>query len=156
MPVEYADFSPSQFDRPIPLEDRDHWLVAPVIRNRDSGVLTKSNWECQIDTLKLAEAEYETHSFGHWANGWFELVLVHPDHVAAVAEIEESLFDYPILDEVHYSCTEWEAVHEYWGRMRLKDRVDLCQREGVSIFAARYDSVPSECYERIQYWVNEG
>jgi hypothetical protein len=156
MPIPYSDFRPTQFDHPIPIFDRDHWLVAPVIRNRDSGTLTQSNWECQLDALELAQAEYEIHSFGHWANGWFEIVLVHPDHIDVVEEIEAALIDYPILDEEHYSNTEWEAVHEYWNKMRLEDRIELCHSEGASIFSARHDLVPMKCHERIQYWVNEG
>ena len=155
MPTIYSNFRPTQFDNLIQVEDRSDWLVAPVIRNRDSGILTQSNWECQLDALDLAETEYEVHGFGHWANGWFEIVLVHPDHADAVEELEASLAIYPILDEYHYSNAEWEAVHDYWGKMSLKERIDLCQREGASIFSSRHESVPTECYERIQYWVNE-
>ena len=155
MPTPYSDFRPTQFDHPIPIADRDHWLVAPVIRTRDSGILTQSNWECQIDTLDAAKAEYEIHCFEHWANGWFEIVIVHPDHAEVVEELEASLYDYPVLDENHYGQAEFRAVQEYWMDMRLKDRIELCQREGASIFSARNDAVPTECYERIQYWVNE-
>lgn len=156
MPIPYSQFRPTQFDHQITIEDRDHWLVAPVIRTRDSGILTQSNWVCQIDALELAMAEYETHCFGHWANGWFEVVLVHPDHIEVVEEIEAALIDYPILDEGHYSRTETEAINEYWSKMRLKDRIKLCRSEGASIFSARSDLAPAKCFERIQYWVNEG
>jgi hypothetical protein len=155
MPIPYSDFRPTQFDHPITIEDRNDWLVAPVIRNRDSGILTESNWECQLDSLELVTAEYEIHSFGHWANGWFEIVLVHPDYEDVLEEVEAALIDYPILDETHYANLEWDIVHEYWNKMRLKDRIALCRSEGASIFSARHDLAPAKCFERIQYWVNE-
>ena len=156
MPTLYSNFRPTQFDHPIQIEDRSDWLVAPVIRNRDSGIMTQSNWECQLDALALAMTEYEVHSFGHWANGWFEIVLVHPDHADVVEELEASLADYPILSEAHYSNAEWEAVYRYWENMRLRERIRLCNDEGASIFSARHDEVPVGCYERIKYWINEG
>lgn len=156
MPIPYSQFCPTQFDYQIPIEDRADWFLAPVIRTRDSGIMTQSNWECQIDALELAMAKYEVHSFGHWANGWFDIILVDPEHVEVVEEIEASLIDYPILDEAHYANAEWEAIRDYWERMRLKERIRLCKSEGASIFSARHGAVPPECIDRIKYWVNEG
>jgi hypothetical protein len=156
MPITYSQFSPTPFDHNIPIEDRNDWIVAPVSRNRDSGILTESNWICQLDALELVMAEYEIHRFGHWANGWFEIVLVHPDHIEVVEELEAALIDYPILDEAHYCRTEAEAIDDYWHKMHMSDRIKLCHSEGESIFSARNDRVPVKCFERIQYWVNEG
>lgn len=155
MATIYADFRPTQFDRNIRLDEHNDWIVAPVIRNRDSGILTESNWECQLDTLELAQAEYEIHRFGHWAHGWFDIALVHPDHAEVVEEIENRLVDYPVLNEDHYSRAEFEAIQDYWENMRLRERVELCHENAVSIFSARHDTAPEGCYERIQYWVNE-
>lgn len=157
MTIPYSEFSPTQFDTHQYLEDREDWLVAPVSRTRDSDVLTESNWEAQKIQLDLAEAEYEIHRWGHWGPGWFEIVLVHPDHAETIEELEARLMDYPILDEIDYYNLEHEAVQEYWMNMRLKDRIELCHDNDMSIFAARADAVPEgDIYNRIVYWVNEG
>lgn len=161
MPTTYSAFRPTQFDNHITLPDREDWLVAPVSRNRDSGVLTESNWEAQLATLDHVGAEYEIHRWGHWGPGWFEICLIHPDHAQVVEELEASLMDYPILDESDYCNREHEAVQKHWNHMRLKDRIELCKECEVSIFTARRDDVfnepvMGELYNRIAYWINEG
>jgi hypothetical protein len=156
MPIPYSKFSPTQFDPHQYLEDREDWLVAPASRTRDSGVLTESNWEAQLAALDHVRAEYEIHRWGHWGPGWFEIVLVHPDHSEVVESLEYALEDYPVLDDSDYSNREQEAVFDYWGTMTLKERIRLCSSEGASTFAARRDTPPVECFDRITYWVNEG
>jgi len=58
----------------------------------------------------------EVHRFGHWACGWFEIILVRPDTNAAktAEEIEAALADYPILDECDHSEREMGAANETW------------------------------------------
>ena len=59
--------------------------------------------------------------------------------VAIGEDIENSLADYPILDEEHFSELEWEEKHEYWEACSIKERVELCRKARTSIFAARRD-----------------
>ena len=52
--------------------------------------------------------------FGHWACGWYEIVVVRPlsaAHAQACA-IEEELERYPILDEEDFSARESRAEDE--------------------------------------------
>jgi hypothetical protein len=53
---------------------------------------------------------------GHWACGWFELIIVQPDCNAAVVAyvIEGMLEGYPILDETDFGEREQEAANLTW------------------------------------------
>jgi hypothetical protein len=130
------------------------WLVAPVGLNRDSKALERSNWAvvtADIHSVPCSHADTEIHRFGHWACGWFEIMLIRPGTPAAdCAEAwENALSDYPVASDEHYSELESREVYECWSRMSLKDRVYECQRARVSVFAARRDEVPERVYERL-------
>jgi len=58
----------------------------------------------------------EVHNFGHWACGWFEIMIVRPGSPAeAIAEgIESRLSDYPILNEDDHTEREQVAADETW------------------------------------------
>ncbi len=42
------------------------------------------------------------------------------------------------------SIDAWAEAEQYWESLPIKYRVELCAEAGVSIFAARRDSIPSE------------
>ena len=147
-PECYGGFSP----------DGDYLILS---RNRDSDLLSESNWNCACKSLgaeafdsgRDAEAFAERPNVyhwraGHWACGWVEYLMVRadaPDDVQdAAGEIVCSLADYPVLNEDDFSEREFNAACEAWERYNLADRVDLCQRAGISIFAARRDDMPSD------------
>lgn len=113
----YRDFRPTQFDSHISVAGQEDWFVAPVSRTRDSGVLDNSNFESALKSFEECNsANYETHRFGHYGPGWFELILVRPDSDAekCALEIESALADYPILDDTDHSAREHEAAMEAW------------------------------------------
>ena len=129
--IPYSKFRPSQFDTAgLGLEERQDWLVVDVARNRDSDVLTRHNFATAVEVLGDSE-DVEVHRFGHWANGWFEIILVRPGSMAegAAHEVEAALADYPILgseDAFQEACqAEAEAV---WKDYRVKDRIEYIQR----------------------------
>jgi hypothetical protein len=114
----YSEFAPTGFDRHINIDDddgdsREDWIVAPVGIDRDTAcAITLSNWQCCIDDLESSDIEYEIHRFGHWANGWFEILLIKPTERGAawIYDTERAIADYPILDEMKLS--ELEHDHE--------------------------------------------
>lgn len=114
----YGDWAPTPFDSPQYLEDRDAWLVAPVILTRDSGPLERSNWETVRRDILAADAgeDVETHRFGHWGPGWFEVVLVRPGTPAeAVArDWAARLKDYAVADEEALAREELDEADESW------------------------------------------
>lgn len=107
----YSTFSPTGFDsKGSFLPEQGDWLVAPCKRNRDSQSLDLSNWDKQIERLGGEHAQrVQIHRFGHWACGWFEIVLINPRSKKAKIgrEIEKELENYPVLDENDFSTREW-------------------------------------------------
>ena len=117
----YSNFQPTGLDiKGLNLKDQQNWYVLPVQRTRDSETLETSNWHTAISLLDALddtsdETPYETHSFGHWACGWFEIILINPNNDDAcklACEIVSSLADYPVLDDEHYSSLEWDDFEE--------------------------------------------
>jgi hypothetical protein len=143
----YRDFQPTGFDpKGLALYDQQDWYVVPNCgRNRDSGP-EESNFFVALKMLGGESETVEVHRFGHWACGWFEIIIVNPDSPqAAIAEdIERCLAEYPLLDDDDFSEREWNEASEYWYRLSLNDRMELCREHGASIFAARRDTIPDE------------
>lgn len=113
----YSKFRPTGFDSHINFDnDREAWLVLPCGRNRDSECLDESNFATALKILGGEREDVEVHRFGHWACGWFEIILVRPDSAAAkeAEEIEAALANYPVLDDNDYSEREHEAANETW------------------------------------------
>jgi hypothetical protein len=114
----YKDFKPTAFDGHYPVDNREHWLLAPVARNRDSGPLERSNFRCFAGELgEESETTYEIHRFGHWGPGWFEIILINPENQEAVnkaLEMESALENYPVLNEDDYCQLETEEANQIW------------------------------------------
>jgi len=111
----YSEYAPTGFDdRGIVLDDRQKWLVVPVGQNRDSGCLDLSNFQTALEMLGDESETVEVHRFGHWACGWLEIIIVAPDSEAQAKaqEIQDSLENYPVLDDDDHSKREYDASIE--------------------------------------------
>ena len=143
----YQGFVPSGFDSHIHIyaheegeEDVNDWLVAPVTRNRDSDVLEESNWAVVLSDLGGEGDNVQIHRFGHWACGWFEIVLVRAGSPEAKSaeEWEAALEHYPIADENDLSEREHEAAYEIWTTCySVKERIDYIRRASKHEFEFR-------------------
>ena len=143
----YGEYAPTGFDhKGAFLPDQQDWLVAPVGQNRDSGPLDQSNFRVVLKDLGDESETVEVHRFGHWACGWFEIIIVKPGTPQAdkLEEWERALSDYPVASDEDYSELECETAAEYWERMGLRERAEWCERFDVSIFAARRDYIPED------------
>lgn len=100
--------------------DYREWLVAPCGTNRDADACTRANWETQLASFKKADAsgeDYNTCEFGHWACGWFSIVLVKPGSACAriALEFKEHLVEFgSVLDEDKLTEFEDEDAQETW------------------------------------------
>ncbi len=151
----YRTYRPTNCDTPgLGCEDRQDWLVAPVSITRDSECLGRSNWSVVTGDVitRSATEDWEIHRFGHWACGWFEIMLVRPGSMAHMVcdEWSSALEDYPIASDDHFSELEYSEACEYWERASLRERVYECQRAGVSVFAARRDECPERVLDRLR------
>jgi len=133
----YGAWSPTAFDAPQYLEDREGWIVAPVILTRDSGPLERSNWETVRRDILAADAgeDVETHRFGHWGPGWFEIVLIRPGSPAeAVArEWAASLEGYAVADEEALAREELEEAGQSWEDWGRSDWIRALEREHAGL-----------------------
>jgi hypothetical protein len=142
----YQDHTPTSFDRHI-CSELDGFFMGPCSLNRDSGILQTVNFGIAAELIMKSSNHEETavHRFGHWACGWYEILLIHPDDIEALkvaASLASSLADYPSLDDEAFSEAEFEAASVAWEGMRISDRIEACSRYRVSIFAARRDTIP--------------
>lgn len=144
----FSDFRPTQFDHHVTVDGREHWLVAPVSRTRDSEPMEESNFHVALESLGGESSTVEVHRFGHWGPGWFELILIDPSDAKKVKEgedIAKALGNYPVLDDADLSRREHEEALATWRSNPLSYRVEMCSRAGVCIFAARRnDELPDD------------
>lgn len=150
----YREFQPTGMDpKGLGLDDKQDWLVAPNGTNRDADLRTRANWEAQEKLLAEVDPEGKDHSvyrFGHWGNGWFEIILVRPETKAAEVAEECDCSDYPVLMDDVYNRLEQEEKQAEWKRARLKERIELCNKAGINIMASRRDDMPEAVSEFIQ------
>ena len=126
----YDDWSPTQFDSNIDI-DRSDWLVMPVMQTRDSGPLDQSNFACFLDALGGESETVEVHRFGHWGPGWFEIIIIDPNDVAAQSvayDCARALQDYPVLNDADHSIRESEAEMESWQTWAGSDFSRACEK----------------------------
>lgn len=115
----------------------DSWLVGPCGRSRESDLIEESNFAVAVSRLSMIDsdkADYEVIRFGHFAVGWIDEIVTRPGSAcaAAASKMRESLEDYPILDEDHYSYLEQEYESSNWSSI-LSD----LRRQVVQTFKRR-------------------
>lgn len=140
----YAEFTPTGFDRAgafLP-ESMQSYLVLPCSINRDSDCLAQSNFAAALKMLGGESDMVQVHRFGHWACGWFEIILVNPfcDAAAIAQDIEASLADYPVLDEEDMSAREYDAYTDAWHSYGWREFADgLADKFGSEVAEAKWD-----------------
>jgi hypothetical protein len=103
----------------------DGYYRAPEERNRESELLTQSNWTIQLRELEKHKADVPDDDIvsplvvreSHWAVGWIEWVAIHESNVEALKVADAfaaRLESYPILDEGHYSDLEYSDYWKEW------------------------------------------
>jgi hypothetical protein len=124
----YGAWAPTSFDcKGAHLDDdRSDWLVGPCLQTRDSASLERSNYAALLAACEKADPSgesFEEHRFGHWAPGWYEIVIARPDSPAAGAleECARALADYPSLDDDRLSALEAEDIEETWCACYARD-----------------------------------
>jgi hypothetical protein len=105
--------------------------IAPYSITRESAdePMASSNYECQWDVLKDTQARKE--SFGHWACGWYELVLIpetDEEGLKIADGLARNLDSYPILDEGLFSEKDVECEQQNWDSWARRDFVRELQK----------------------------
>ena len=127
----YSKYSPTSMDtRGLGLPDKQDWFVIGIGLNRDSNVLDTSNFQCAekiLDEVDPDGIDHENHRFGHWACGWFEILIVRAGTKCfqEAEKMENSLSDYPILNDEHFNALEQEEANSVWqGCYNNRERID--------------------------------
>jgi len=140
----YKDYRPTKFDTAgLNADENDISDFLVVLgRNRDSSILEETNFEAALEMLGGESETVQIHRFGHWACGWFELLLIAPSLEAQGLEIERKIDSYPLLAEDAYYENCRTERDKYWSNCSLRERVAMCRESGISIFSARLDYCP--------------
>ena len=92
-----------------------------VGQHRDSDALTRSNFAVMLNRLGGESDVVTVVRESHWAVGWVEWIAIEADGtpesdkaLQIADEAKESLEDYPVLDEEHFSETEQEEADQVW------------------------------------------
>jgi len=150
----YKDHKPTGLDRHINLPERDDWLIV-AFHTRESDNLEESNWQVFMDKLSPAEglanleqgseeAPAEVHRFGHWACGWYEVILVKPNswQEAVAKDLWHSLEDYPLLNEEDYCQRCFDDAVDAWNDLSPEEKQEAWEEENVA-YHGEHDIPPS-------------
>lgn len=147
-------------------------------RNRDSDMLTESNFDAALAKLGGESDTVRVIRESHWAVGWVEWIGIHQDDARALRladDMEESLSDYPVLDDYDLSEREFNAALDYWDgwtgdaskpdiQHRIRTIADWNRQhehwgrkfKPISRFAARHDlGHMSDLYPEFTMWIEE-
>jgi hypothetical protein len=111
------------------------WLVV-LTRNRDSEILSESNFESALEMLGGESEKVQVFRFGHWACGWWEALAVSEGTEAeAIGQtIVDKLENYPVLNEDDFSEREHNEAQDVWSRCySVQERIEYI-RENRSQF----------------------
>jgi hypothetical protein len=74
---------------------------------------TVASFAARLDSALESDGDYTTHYFGHWTSD-FKIAIVRPGSKAhrVAVELEMSLADYPVLDDMDLSRRECESMYE--------------------------------------------
>ena len=120
---------------------RNTWWIMPVKRSRDGSALDESNFRCMLRELGGESEHVEVHRFGHFACGWYEILLINDENeelFKKAINIACALTNYPVVDEEDFSELELEWAEKVWKNCyRWRDRVEYV-REHESQFDLEY------------------
>lgn len=143
-------------------------------RNRDSDLLTDSNWSVFVRELEKIDRErkkasgkdsrkkfWQVVSAGHWACGWVETLMLHQDapeeYCALIRDLYGDMAHYPVLDEEDFYRRQFDAAEDFWVSLSLCARAEYAKVAGVSIFAIRrsWAKVPHDLQDHIMEVIGE-
>tara|TARA_B100001093_G_scaffold67560_1_gene57643 strand:+ start:1249 stop:1833 length:585 start_codon:yes stop_codon:yes gene_type:complete len=112
-----------------------------------SGLVGLSNFRT---FLNFDDPHDAIHEIGYGHNGCgiaVDIRFITDDMIESIQAVE----DYPLLSDNDHSALECEGVDKYWETESTSDRVDMLQRHGLSVFAARHDDTPwRDGFDRIR------
>ena len=133
-------------------------------RNRDSKIMENVNFDAIVKALESANGEDIGYYYpedteqvflqrsNHFGVGWVDIILIHESETNLLSiadDLLRSLAEYPCLDDTELSRRESESCQELWEDIPLREKIEHCQRNGISVFSARLSEYPSEVYDTL-------
>lgn len=148
----YKDWKPSAHDASgLNLPDHQEWFVCSCTQNRDSTILEESNFAQALKYLGGESETVEVHRFGHWACGWFEIIIVNPSREPEVTALEAKLENYPVLSDDDLSERESKEAYDWFiGYERTKLAEEMGRVFGMAsdtIDFLRYNASAEDMWE---------
>ena len=97
----------------------DYYVL--LSRHRDSGLVEESNFNSALKALNGESDTVKVIRSSHWAVGWIEVILIHESDKESIDkgnDIEESLNNYPILDEDAFGDLVSEKEKEMYDQIK--------------------------------------
>ena len=144
-----SDFSTSETDL------GDHYVI--YSQNRDSNLLTKSNWDYIVKNLDSHECDYlgdefyRISHFSNWAVGWSEYILIHKDHTDLLKIADEIMgryADYVVLDDEEFESNIKESVESFC--KNGERNVDWSNKKYFEDYFVLKDSLAAEVSKRLE------
>ena len=129
----------------------DYYVL--LSRHRDSGLVEESNFYSALKALNGESDTVKIIRSKHWAVGWIEMILIHESDKVSVDkgnEIEESLENYPILDEDDFYERESERREEILEEIRK----DIANGNGKQ-WDLSNDASYEEIYEKVDIIISD-
>lgn len=125
---------------------------------RDSHIIDESNFECIEHELNQLGISNYTFKAGCSMVGTIEYLMVKLEgltesQVDELYSIIGSIESYLIFNDTDYNEKLCAAIEKEWGRMSLRERVELAQWNNACIFSARHDYVPDYAYDALREYV---
>ena len=135
-------------------------LVVVLGTSRDADILSVSNFESALEMLGGESKNVMVEQFGHWASGWFKLILVNPEALSKLQiayEIKKAIEDYPVLDDSDYSEREAEYIDEQFDQYRnefQRNVLAMLKRSEADLIGTdkEWDEVLRDLFEEACSW----
>lgn len=110
------------------------YYSAGVGRSRDSDCLEESNFDAMLAAVGGESDTVHVVRESHFLCGWVEWIAIHESDekaLRAADAMQESLEDYPLLDEEDYCRREWEECKRVWSDCySVSERVRYLRKAG--------------------------
>ncbi len=129
----------------------DYYVL--LYRTRDSGLVEESNFWSALKVLNGESKTVKVIRAKHWAVGWIEFIIIHESDKESIDkgnEIEESLNNYPILDEDAFGKMVLEKETEMF------DQIKYDAEHGLYAFwDLPKDYTDEDIWDRVKRYVSD-
>ena len=129
----------------------DYYVL--LYRTRDSGLVEESNFWSALKALNGESKTVKIVRAKHWLCGWIEMILIHESDKESIDkgnEIEESLNNYPILDEDTFGKMVLEKETEMFDQIKYDAEHGL-----YAYWDLPKDYTDEDIWERVKRYVSD-